>query len=152
MEKEPEGALKRAANSASITLAFFPVSQYLGDAALRQAAIDLARHSPDIEKAADRPSLASFHPLSAGELKQKRDMDVYGLVVMHGSLSRTHIVTTNGVARTNPSPEGYICDSCHTNGGLKQDHQNSKLDGAKIPVWLCPDCSRLKPEERDVRF
>jgi len=132
------------------TLAIFPTNQYLGDAALRKVVVGLAS-SGDL-KPANVQALLPFHPLSMEAFKQERDADVYCLLGMYGSLVRTHVVLTNGIARTNPPPEGYLCDSCHIKGWLKKEFQDSKIDGANIPVWLCPNCSRLRPEQRDVRF
>jgi DNA polymerase III alpha subunit (gram-positive type) len=86
------------------------------------------------------------------ELKQKHDIDAYGLIGLKGKLIRTHFITTNGIARTNPPPDDYLCDSCHIKSWLKLSYQDSKVDGANVPVWLCPNCSKLKPENRDVRF
>ncbi len=134
------------------TLAIFPVSQYLADAELRQAVIGLTGSGRSNIEPADAQALVRFHPLSPTALKEKREMDAYVLIGMYGTLVRTHVVVTNGSARTNPPPDDYACDSCHTKGWLKKDYQDSKLDGANIPVWLCPDCSKLKPEGRDIRF
>ena len=154
MEKElasPRGQAKEVDDD-RFTLAIFPVSQYLGDAALRRAVVELSgRGRTDIKPSAAQ-ALLPFHPLSMAVLKEKGDMDIYCLIVMYGTLIRTHVVIAKGFARTNPPPEDYVCDSCHVKGWLKKDYQNSKLDGANIPVWLCPACSRLKPEERDIRF
>ena len=74
------------------------------------------------------------------------------MLVIHGKLTRTRCVVTNGVGLTNPPPEGYLCDSCHARGSLQKDFQDSGLDGANFAVWLCPDCSMLEPKRRDVRF
>ncbi len=132
-------------------LAIFPVDQYLGDTALQKAVVGVT--SSGDARPADSGTLLSFHPLGIEVLKRKEsNMDVYSLLIMFGNLVRTHVVVTNGISRTNPPPEGYLCDSCHTKGWLKEGFQDSKIDGATIPVWLCPKCSRLDPEERDVRF
>ena len=133
-------------------LAIFPVAQYLSDASLRQVVVDIVKGSTDVEKVVDRPTLLPFHPLGAEDLKQKRDVDAYALLLFQGIFVRTHVVVANGLSHTNPPPEGYVCDSCHARGWLRKDYQDSKLDGANIPVWLCPDCSKLEPEERNVRF
>lgn len=133
-------------------LGVFPVNQYLENDSLRQTAIAAAKYSPDIEEAADRPSLAPFHPLTMEEFKRRRDCDVYAVMVIHGRLVRTRAVIIDGFAQTNPPPAGYVCDSCHTKGWLKQTFQDSPLDGANVAAWLCPECSRLKPEERGIRF
>ena len=151
-EKRPSDPPDLTANHDSFTLAIFPVSRYLGDAALQQAVVELADRGRSDIKPADARALLPFHPLGQEVLKEKPDMDVYCLLSVYGNLVRTHVVVANGVARTNPPPEGYVCDSCHARGWLKKEFQESKLDGANIPVWLCPDCSKLKPEERDVRF
>ncbi len=125
--------------------------QYLSDPDLRKAVIKAARNWADIEKAGTQ-DLLQFHPMSKEVLKQKPDMDVYCLMAFYGELVRTHVVSGNGHARTNPPPEEFHCDSCHTRGWLKQDFQYSMIDGANISVWLCPACSKLKPAERDIRF
>ena len=149
MESRGAGPTNGADNRVMLAI-FFPVHQYLGDAALRKIVVDIARS--ERMDPADARVLNSFHPIAKEGLKQLRDVDVYGLLGMSGRLIRTHLVLTNGVARTNPPPEGYLCDSCHRKGWLMKRYQDSKIDGANIPVWLCPDCMRLKPEERDVRF
>jgi hypothetical protein len=151
MEKEPADSQNEAVDEEQFTLAIFPVSRYLEDAALRQAVIELTKNPSGI-KQADSQTLIPFRPLPMDALKQKQDMDVYCLLGIHGMLVRTRVVTTGSVARTNPPPDGYLCDSCHVKGWLKQDFQDSKIDGANISVWLCPACSKLEPEERDVRF
>jgi hypothetical protein len=150
MEGEPREIQDEADEEDRITLAIFPVSQYLGDARLRKTVMD--RASSGNLKPADAQVFLPFHPLSMEALKQVRDADVYCLLGIHGILVRTHVVLTNGIARTNPPPEDYLCDSCHAKGWLKKEFQDSKIDGANIPVWLCAKCSKLKPEERDVRF
>jgi hypothetical protein len=150
MERKLTDAQGKAVGEDRFTLAIFPVNQYLGDAALQKATVDLA--SSGSLKPADAQALLPFHPLNMNALKQEHDIDAYCLLGVYGGLVRTHLVMTNGIARTNPPPEGYLCDSCHTKGWLRKDFQNSKIDGANIPVWLCPNCSRLKPEEREVRF
>ena len=132
------------------TLAIFPVKQYLSDAALQKAVVGIT-DGRDFTLA-DAQALTSFHPLGGEVLKQKVDNDVYGLLGIYGKLVRTHIVMANGFAQTNPPPNGYICDSCHTKGWLKKDFQDSKIDGANVAVWLCMACSKLVPEQRDVRF
>jgi hypothetical protein len=134
----------------TFTLAMFPVDRYLGDSVLQKSIMNLV--SSRNVRPTDAQTLLPFHPLSLEALKQGADMDVYCLVGIYGRLVRTHVVTENGVALTNPPPKDYLRDSCHIKGWLKKDFQDSKIDGANIPVWLCPSCSKLKPEERDVRF
>ena len=151
MESKPHNVHEEPDDAHRVTLAIFPVSQYLGDPAI-QKTVAAALAKPRGLTSADTQALHHFHPLSTEEFRQKRDSDVYLLFGTQGKLIRTHAVVTNGISRTNPPPEGYLCDSCHSKGWLKKDFQDSRLDGANIAVWLCPDCSRLGPGKRDVRF
>jgi len=150
VEGKSVGPDELEADEDRFTLALFPVGQYLSDTTLQQTVTKLTRSGG--AKPTDVDALSPFHPLGIETLKQKHDVDVYCLLVTHGSLVRTHVILTNGIACTNPPPDGYLCDSCHTKGWLKKEFQDSKIDGANIPVWLCPSCSRLEPEARDVRF
>jgi hypothetical protein len=155
MEGKSDGSDAAAAEAVgadpkdTFTLAIFPKNQYLSDPMLQKAVIELAK-SGNL-KQADSQALLPFHPMGVEVLKQKPDQDVYFLLGVYGNLGRHHVVATNGISRTNPPPDDYLCDLCHTKGWLKKSFQESKIDGANIAVWLCPDCSKLEPEKRDVR-
>lgn len=153
VEREVAGAeTPEVDEDGTFALAIFPVDQYLNDAAIRQAVNDIARGGTADIKPVDAKGLLPFHPISMDAIRQKKDMDVYILLSCYGTLVRTRTVIKNGVALTNPPPEDYLCDSCHTAGWLKQEFQTSKLDSANVSTWICPACLKLKPEERDVRF
>lgn len=129
----------------------FRTSQYLNDTACQKAMAELARNWPRDDQTAQR-LIASFHPLSTDELKDLAEVDGFFLQKIQDVFVRTHFVKRNGVAYTNPPPADYHCDSCHTKGWLRKDFQDSKLDGANIPVWLCRACTKLDPGKRDIRF
>jgi hypothetical protein len=135
-------------------VAVFPSKQYLESVALQEAVARLLKETanggPGSREA--QQMVQSFDPIRPDALKHKPDMDAYALMGIYGMLVRTHVVAKNGVSQTNPPPADFRCDSCHTKGWLKQDFQDSKIDGANISVWLCPTCSKLEPEKRDIRF
>jgi len=86
------------------------------------------------------------------DLKNQKNADLYFVLSIAGTLIRTHMVIKEGIKGLNPPPDDYLCDSCHRKGWLNLGYQESKLDGASIPVWLCLECEKLEPKERDVRF
>jgi len=130
----------------------FRASQYLNDTACQQAMVKITHDGPDKNPAATNELIDSFHPLTKDELKQLPDVDAYGFTWMRGTLVRTHVVKKNRFARTNPPPDDYHCDSCHTKGWLQMQYQRSKIDGAVVPAWLSLACKKLEPNKRDIRF
>jgi hypothetical protein len=147
MSGEPEDADR-------FMVAIFPSKQYLESATLREAVAKLANSMMDGGQADPqaREAVQSFHPITMEQLKQKPDIDAYGVMGIYSMLVRTRFVTNDGFARSNPPPDDYLCDSCHTKGWLKKEFQDSKIDGANVCVWLCPACLKLEPEQRDIRF
>jgi len=139
-------------NSGNPMMVIFRASQYLSDTACQRAMVRITHDGPDKNPAATKELVDSFHPLTKDELKQLPEVDAYGFTWIKGALVRTHVVTKNGFARTNPPPDDYRCDSCHVKGWLQMHYQRSKVDGAVVPVWLCPTCKKLEPNERGIRF
>ena len=135
-------------------IAIFPREQYLGDENLRQA---VARVASTVRRSNlhEDSTLRQFHPMGPDSLKNdenRPNMDLVGLSAVDGHVVRTRVIIKSGIRQTNPPPEDYHCDSCHTKGWLKKEFQNSKLDGANVAVWLCLECSKLDPDKRDIRF
>jgi hypothetical protein len=123
-------------------IAIFPSSQYLADGPCQKLMLELARDwkgsTPAIE---DR--IAPFHPLSKEGVLAARDLDVYFVKSIAGSLNRVHMVIKSKVVSSNPSPDDSICESCHTRGWLSMEYRTSKVDGANAAVWLCPSCLKV---------
>ena len=89
MEGKPQSPQDWSDDADHVTLAIFPVIQYLGDPALQKAVAELAK---SWDEPPNTQALRFFHPLSMEEYRQKRDSDVYFLFTTRGKLVRTHAV------------------------------------------------------------